>query len=137
MSVAHVVGQFGLDDLHRQPHALQHQLMLVAYSSLLAVARTRLLLAVDRLGVGRQYVRRRVVVHLCEGWRADDGLIGHEAHILVDIDVDRRRCAVPAVGVRAIGAHVSILLEVSDRLLLSSLDFANQLVGMHLCLPLL
>lgn len=64
-------------------------------------------------------------------------MIGHEAHILVDIDVDRRRCAVPAVGVRAIGAHVSILLEVSDRLLLSSLDLTNQLVGMHLCLPLL
>ena len=43
----------------------------------------------------------------------------------------------PAVGVCAIGAHVAILLEVSDRLFLSSLDLANQLVGVHLCLSLL
>ena len=110
--------------------------MLIAYSSLLAVARARLLVTVYWFCVGRKDIGRRVVVHLCKGWRVDDILIGHESHILVDIDIDGRRCAVSAVGVSTISTHISILLEISNRFLYS-LHLSNQLIGMHLRLSFL
>lgn len=110
--------------------------MLVTYSSLLAVVRARLLVTVDWFCVGRKDIGRRVVVHLCEGWRVDYILIGHESHILVDIDIDGRRCAVSAVGVSTISTHISILLEVSNRFL-CSFHLSNQLIGMHLSLSFL
>lgn len=110
--------------------------MLIAYSSLLTVVRAWLLVTVNWFRVGRKDIGRRVVVHLCEGWRIDDVLIGHESHILVDIDIDGRRCAVSAVSVSTISTHISILLEVSNRLF-CSLHLSNQLIGMHLRLSFL
>lgn len=104
--------------------------MLLAYSTLLAVVRARLLVTINRFGIGRKDVGGWTIAHLCECWRGYDVLIGHESHILVYVDIDRRRRAVTAIGVSTIGTHVTILLEISDRLL-NCLHLSNQFIGMH------